>query len=351
VSATLVRRRVVTLLAVTGLAAVGHGCDSPPVATRAARAPRRDAGGPGGDRHRARRGEHVAPPRVGPVEATDDRGRVVRLAHPARRVVSLIPSGTETLVAVGAAGQLVGRTRYDTLAAVRHLPSVGGGLDPSTEALLALRPDLLVTWASDRASRTVARLEAEGVPTFAISTRDTTDVFRNAERLGTLTGHDSSGRALAAGLRAELSTLAARAARAPVGGSAGAPAVFFVVWPNPPRTAGPDTFITQVVGVAGGRPAFPDLAQDWPQVSMEEVVRRQPDVVLLPVGESRASAAAQIAASPAWRGLRAVREGRIALVEADLANRAGPNVARAARAIHDSLRAVLLRHPITPERR
>ena len=127
--------------------------------------------------------------------------------------------------------------------------------------------------------------------------------------------------------------------------------MFFVVWPDPPRTAGPNTFITQVIGVAGGRPAFPDLAQDWPQISMEEVVRRQPDVVLLPVGESSASAAARIAASPAWQSLRAVREGRIALVEADLSNRPGPNIARAARAIHDSLRAVLVRHPVTPNRR
>ena len=287
----------------------------------------------------------TAPRPAAAVRATDDRGRVVRLARPARRVVSLIPSGTETLVAVGAAGQLVGRTRYDTAAAVRALPSVGGGLDPSPEVLLALRPDLVVTWASDRASRAVGQLEAAGVPTFAISTRDTADVFRNAERLAVLTGHDSAGRALAAGLRAELAAVAA-ATR-----GAAAPTVLFVVWPDPPRTAGPDTFIMQLVGVAGGRAAFPDLAQDWPQLSMEEVLRRQPDVVLLPVGESRASAADRIAASPAWRGLRAVREGRIALIEADLANRPGPNIARAARAMHDSLRAVLRRHPIPPPSR
>lgn len=280
------------------------------------------------------------------VEATDDHGRLVRLAHPARRVVSLIPSGTETLVAVGAAAQLVGRTRYDTDAALAHLPSVGGGLDPSAELLLTLRPDLLVVWDSDRAVRAVARLEAAGVPTFAMRTRDTADVFRNAERLGVLTGHDSAGRALAARLRGELRALAARSATE---AGSRAPTVLFVVWPDPPRTAGPHTFITQLIAVAGGRPAFPDIAQDWPQISMEEVVRRQPDVLLLPVGES--SAMARIAASPAWRALRAVREGRVATVDADLANRPGPNVARAAHAIHDSLRAALRRHPITPSPR
>jgi iron complex transport system substrate-binding protein len=277
----------------------------------------------------------------GPVEARDDRGRLVRLADPARRVVSLIPSGTETLVALGAVERLAGRTRYDTAAALRELPSVGGGLDPSVEAVLALHPDLVLTWASDRNRGLADRLAAAGVATFGLEIRDTADVFRTVERLGVLVGRATAADALLAELRRDLAGVAADTA-----GLERRPTVLFVVWPDPPTTAGPNTFITQVVGVAGGRAAFPDVAQDWPQLSMEEVVRRQPDVVLLPVGEARGDAVARLAGSAAWRSLAAVREGRVALVEADLANRPGPSIARAARAIHDSLRAVLARHPL-----
>jgi iron complex transport system substrate-binding protein len=265
----------------------------------------------------------------------------VRLPAAARRVVSLVPSATETITALGAASRLVGRTRYDTAAAVRHAPSVGGGLDPSVEGVLALRPDLVVTWASRDDRGFAARLRAAGVATYGVEMRDTAAVFRASDHLGRLLGHDAAARALNARLRGELAAVAAEA-----GSMAPRPTVLFVVWPDPPTTAGPATFISQVVSVAGGRPAFPDVTQDWPRVSMEEVVRRQPDVVLLPVGESGTSAAERLAASPGWQGLRAVREGRIARVEADLANRPGPNIARAALAIRDSLRAVLARHPL-----
>jgi iron complex transport system substrate-binding protein len=98
-----------------------------------------------------------------------------------------------------------------------------------------------------------------------------------------------------------------------------------------------------MIGLAGARPAF-DLVQDSPQISMEEVVRREPDVLLLTAGE-QGTAAARLAAAPGWRDLRAVREGRVAVVDADLV-RPGPGIGRMARTIRDSLRAVLVRHPL-----
>jgi len=283
-----------------------------------------------GGRDDRRRAESAA---AAAVSATDDAGRTVRLAAPARRIVSLIPSGTETLVALGAAEQVVGRTDYDTDPAVAALPSVGGGLDPSAEAVLALRPDLVITWESDRSLDLRRRLAEAGIATFALRTRDTADVFRNVERLGRLAGRDSAAAALAARIRSELAAVRASVAGRP------APTVLFVVWPDPPQTAGPETFIAQVIGVAGGRTAFPDLAQDWPQLSLEAIVRRQPDVVLLPVGETRHTAA-MLHDAPGWRDLAAVREGRVAEVPADLVNRPGPHLAAAARAVRDALQRV-----------
>jgi iron complex transport system substrate-binding protein len=269
-----------------------------------------------------------------PVAAVDDSGREVRLPRPARRVVSLVPSGTETIYAMGGVEQLVGRTNYDRAAEVAHLPSGGGGLDPSLEALIALRPELVVAWDADKSPGLRQRLEEMGVAVFAMRTRDTADVFNNIERLGRLVGRDASADALARSIRAEL-----EAVRRSVAGRE-RPSVLYVVWNDPPMTAGPNTFIAQVIEIAGGRTIFPDLKQDWPQVAMEEIVRRQPDIVVLPVGDDRVHTVRRVLDAPGWRELAAVREGRVSYVPTDLMNRPGPFLGEAARAMRDALHAV-----------
>ncbi|HET6343085.1 MAG TPA: helical backbone metal receptor, partial [Gemmatimonadota bacterium] len=123
-----------------------------------------------------------------PIELTDDAGRAVRLEAPASRVVSLVPSVTETVVALGEAERLIARTDYDRGPAVDGLPSLGGGLDPSPEALIALGPDLVVGWSSARDGRLRALLETAGIPFYGAAVEDTADVFRTFERVGRLLG-------------------------------------------------------------------------------------------------------------------------------------------------------------------
>jgi iron complex transport system substrate-binding protein len=265
------------------------------------------------------------------VSAIDDRGREVRLARPAQRVVSLLPAATETFFALGAGAQVVGRTRYDTDAAHAHLPSVGGGLDPSLEALLALRPDLVIAFETAGGSALREQIEALGIAVFAIAPQDTADVFANIVRLGRLTGRDAAADSLAGTLRAELA-----AVRASVAGRA-RPRVFYVVGDDPPMTAGPESFVIQLLSLAGGETIFPELGAHWPQISLEEVVRRAPDVVVLPVGEGGAERASRLRAAHGWRQVAAVRAGRIVTVSADLAHRPGPSIAAAARAFRDAL--------------
>lgn len=267
------------------------------------------------------------------VSAVDDAGRTVRLSHPARRVVSLIPSGTETLFALGAGSQVVGRTKYDVAPEMLHLPSVGGGLDPSLEALVALRPDLVVSWEEGKSRGLRQRLEQLGIPVFAIRTRDTVDVFRNVERLGQLVGRDTSAQHLNRSLRRQLAEVRVSVGEGP------RPSVMYVVWTDPPMTVGPRTFIAQLVEIAGGRILFPDVEQDWPTVAIEEIVRRQPDVVVLPIGETRAHSVERLRDDPGWRSLSAVRQGRVVQVPADLMNRPGPHIGEAARVMRDALRS------------
>ncbi len=264
------------------------------------------------------------------IETADDAGRVVRLAAPAGRIVSLVPSVTETVVALGEAERLIARTDYDHGPAVDHLPSLGGGLDPSPEALVALDPDLVVGWRSARDSRLRALLETAGIPFYAAAIEDTADVFRTFDRVGRLLGTPAAAERLAAVVR---DSLAAVAADRPPGPR---PTVLFTIPGAPPRTAGPGTFVAQIIEIAGGSSAFPELAERWPEVSLEAVVARRPDVLLVPV-EPGGRPLALLAGQAGWRDLEAVREGRVVGVDADLFTRPGPRLPEAARALQRAL--------------
>lgn len=259
--------------------------------------------------------------------ATDHR------ATPPQRIVSLIPSATETIVALGAAERLVARTSFDVDPALAHLPSVGDGLTPSLELLTTLEPDLVVAWP-DNASRTViGRLESFGVRIYSPQVQSLVDLRQAIEELGGILHLEQAADSLIAVIDADL-----RAVRTAVAGLE-KPDVFYVIWYDPPTTTGSGTYIDQLIEIAGGRNIFADAPGLWPQVSMEEVVRRQPDIVLISQTEDSPIDVGDLASSVGWRELRAVREERVIQVEADLYNRPGPRVAEAAR------RLVELLHP------
>ena len=266
-------------------------------------------------------------PRDSAILLIDDAGHAVHLAAPARRVISLIPSATETIIALGGADDVVGRTRYDVAPEVQSVPSVGGGVDPSVEAIVGLHPDLVLAWDNDKRRAIPNKLIALGIAVFTLRTEDTSDVFRGIANIGRLTGRDTAARTLAVSLRKQLDDV-----RQSVAGRK-APSVFYVVFNDPPMTAGPTTFIGQLVSLAGGRSIFDDTRQLWPNVSMEEIVRRDPDVLVVPTGEFKTNSIERFRGRPGWRDLRAVRQGRVVTVPADLMSRPGPNIGEAARVL------------------
>jgi iron complex transport system substrate-binding protein len=158
-------------------------------------------------------------------------------------------------------------------------------------------------------------------------TQDTTDIFRGIATIGRLTGHDSAATAVATSVRDTLESIARAAAGRPI------PSVFYVVYNNPPMTAGPHTFINQLISLAGGRSIFADASQQWPSVAMEEIVRRDPDILIVPEGEFTSNSLDRFNELAGWRSLRAVREGRVVGVSADLMSRPSPSIARAARVL------------------
>jgi len=253
-------------------------------------------------------------------------------AHqPPQRIISLIPSATETIVALGAADRFVARTEFDVDPALAHLPSVGEGLTPSLEQLAVLEPDLVVAWP-DNASRTViGRLEEFGVRIYTPQVQSLADLRAATQELGRILGledaADSLVNVIGSGLRSVRDAVAARDPTS----------VFYVVWYDPPTTSGSGTFIDELIELVGGRNVFADAPGLWPQVSMEEVVRRQPDIILVSQTESTPIDLERFATSVGWRELRAVREGRVIQVDANLYNRPGPRVAEAARELANLL--------------
>ena len=233
---------------------------------------------------------------------------------------------------MGAGSVLVARTDYDTHPALAQLPSIGGGLDPSVETLISLRPDLFVAWGGRAHDAMRLRLEASGIPTFGVGTQDTADVFLSIHALGALTGFDRQADSLRASISRELAAVTASVR------GLSRPTVLYALSVDPPMTTSAGTYVSELIGVAGGRNLFDDLANDFPSVGLEEIVRRDPDFILLPTGTlSEAQRVERLKAAAGWRDLGAVRGGRIITVPSTILDVPGPRMGEAARMIRDGL--------------
>jgi iron complex transport system substrate-binding protein len=261
----------------------------------------------------------------------DDAGRTVRLTRPARRVLSLIPAQTEVVATLAGPEVLVARTRWDEDPRLAHLPITENALAPSVEWVVAHAPDLVIAWPDADARSVVGRLEAVGIPVYASRVESLADVDAMLRRLGVLLGHAERADSVRASIAADHAAVRrAVAGRVPV-------AVLYVVGTDPPTVAGPGTFVHELLELAGGRNVFHDAGRPWPQVGMEAVVARDPDLIVLPREAGAGDPAAALAALPGWRTLRAVREGAVMAVDPDLFNRPGVRVGEAARRLADVL--------------
>jgi iron complex transport system substrate-binding protein len=255
----------------------------------------------------------------------DDAGHELRLSAPPTRIISLIPATTELLIALGATDRIVARTDFDYDPALAALPSVGPGLTPSLEWLVSLQPDLIIAWPDSRDRGLTAQLRALGIPVYGARLESLDHIATTTRRLGTLLG-------LAAGADSLVHTMETgfdEVRRAVAGRNR--PVVFYVVGHEPPMTAGPGTFLDELITLAGGQNLFSD-APGWPHISLEEALRRQPDLLIVPLGEGN-TLPERLARRPGWRELDAVRAGRIHSIDANVAHRPGPRIAEVARTL------------------
>lgn len=254
------------------------------------------------------------------IQITDDRGVTVTLAQSPQRIVSLLPSLTETVCELGQCHRLVGVDRYSNHpASVRKLPQTGGGIDPNIEAIVALRPDVVLMATS---SRGVQRLEALGLKVLALEPKKSSDAQRVMGKLGQLLevpDADRIWRAIDAGVAAAAQSLppGARSLRVYYEVSAGGYA------------AGTQSFIGEMMARLGVQNIVtPDLGP-FPRINPEYVVRANPDLIM--IGTRNVQGMEQ---RPGWAGMRALREQRVCVFtadESDVLVRPGPRMAEAAR--------------------
>lgn len=262
---------------------------------------------------------------------TGDHENLETQEHAARddtiphRIISLVPSVTETIIALGATDRLVARSQYDVDPRIDDLPSVGQGLTPSIEQLARLEPDLVIAWPDNPMRSVIARLEDLGVAIYSPEVQTLDDMRRTTLTLGAILGLEAAADSLIRTIDRELEEVRRAVADRP------RHSVFYVVWFAPPTTSASGTYIDELIEIAGGDNIFADAPGLWPQVSLEEVVRRQPDVILLSKTEEHVVDIERLRAEPGWSQLAAIQRGDVVQVDANLYNRPGPRVVRAAR--------------------
>jgi len=263
---------------------------------------------------------------TGAATYTDGLGRKVTLAHPAERVVSLAPSNTEILFAIGAGAQIVGRDSFsDYPAEAKNVPDIGGGLTTlNAEVIVSKQPDLVLATPLT-APEQVAELAKAGLSVYVLPNPKTfDDLYTNLETVGKLSGHENEAASLVATLKARVEAVAAKASTVST-----RPIVYYeldATDPSAPYTSGPDTFIDLIIRDAGGENFGANLKGEWVQISIEELLARQPNMILLGDSLYGGVTAEMVKARAGWGALSAVKQGKVFAFDDNLVSRPGPRL-------------------------
>ena len=263
-------------------------------------------------------------PSSGDLTLTDGLGREVKLNGPAQHVVSMAPSNTEILFAIGAGDQVVGRDALsDFPAEAKNLTDIGSTFDAlNTEQIVSLKPDLVLA-AEINTPEQVKQLDDLGLTVYYLKNPLTLEeMYGNLEIVGQLTGHEKEATALTESLKARVAAVDQKIA--PISSR---PNVFYeldATDPAKPYTAGKGTFITQLIERAGGHNIAADI-DGYPQLSLEQVVAADPSFIIL--GDSAYGITPElIAARPGWENLSAVKNNQIFPFDDNLVSRPGPRL-------------------------
>lgn len=266
------------------------------------------------------------------LRVVDDAGDALVLDRPAQRIISLVPHATELLFNIGAGDLLLATVDFaDYPEAARALPRVGDYRSLNLEAIVALQPDLLIAFSSGDNRDQINRLRALGYPVFTSDPQTFTDIARSLRQFGRLTGREDSAHRVADQFSADIERLNRDFAdKAPLD-------VFYQVWPEPLITLNGETFISEIISSCGGVNVFADLPMPSPQVSLEAVIDKNPDVIVTGTKDS-----GEASRWDQWPQLQAVSSGAVLETEPDSMHRPVPALIDGATALCEAMDQVRL---------
>jgi iron complex transport system substrate-binding protein len=257
---------------------------------------------------------------------TDGAGRSVTLQIPAQRIISLAPSNTEILFSIGAGAQMVGRdTLSDFPAEAKSVPDIGGGFgELNSEAILSAKADLVLA-AELTPPEQIRQLEKIGLAVYVLPNPTNFEgLYQNLRTVAQLTGHATQADKLIASLEERV-----RVVKQKISGVTDFPLVFYELDgtdPNAPWTPGPGTFIDTLITQAGGKNVGQVLHSAWAQISIEELVKQNPDIILLGDSTWGGVTPEQVRGRTGWGVLKAVKDGQVFAFDDNLVSRPGPRL-------------------------
>jgi iron complex transport system substrate-binding protein len=251
---------------------------------------------------------------------TDDFGDTIVAGPAPKRVVSLNPTTTEIVFALGLGARLVGRTHWDLYPpAAQSVPDLGSGIRPNVEAVLGAKPDLVLLYASADNRPAAARLKAAGIKTLSLKVDRIADFRRAVQLIGLLLGDSARGALVSDSVGHTLDRVRASTASLP------RPTVFWHIWDAPLITIGGGSYMNELITIAGGANVYGETPATSPTVGIEDVLKRNPRYII-----TGPDGAAKIKADPRWSASSAVKSGRILVVDTTLVGRPGTRLGEAA---------------------
>jgi iron complex transport system substrate-binding protein len=257
---------------------------------------------------------------IAPRTFVDDLGRKLYLAKAPNRIVSLAPSVTEMLFALGAGAQVVAVTDFCNYPPEAREKSRIGGLKPSIEAIIAMRPDLVLVPHAFLDPAVLAKLDELKIATYVLDAKSLEDILNQLTQLGRLLNRSADAGQLVAALRQRIRAVRDRTQDLP------RPRVFYVLNSNPLMTVGQSSFIHQLLEAAGASNVGATSSQPSPRISIEEVLAQNPDILMFPVGSTEGIPESERRQWERWSQLTAVREHRLYQIDSELIDRPGPRI-------------------------
>ena len=278
----------------------------------------------------------TATPGPFPLTLIDNLGHEVTLPVLPQRVVSLAPSNTEILFAVGAGDQVVGVTQYCNYPPETQDREQIGGFSAKTisiEKVIALEPDLVLA-AGEIHQPVIEALEQLDVPVYSLDPNTLDEVYTRIELVGRMTGHEKEATQVVEEMKGSVATVAEQVATIPEEDRL---TVYWEVFDEPRMTAGPSTFTGQLIELAGGVNIFADVTEAYPQISDEVVIGRNPAVIMGPETMGDKLTIETVAQRPGWDQVDAVQNERIYLFDGDMVSRSGPRLAQVLEVMAEAL--------------